>query len=120
MWPRVAEIALGGWLITSLFVFEPSSIPAGWRANNLACGVLIVALAALSFWPPLSRAHLAEIAVGLWLVGFAFASSVSPPPPVVQNAILVALVLLNFAIVPSRASLPPRSWREFYAKQSTG
>jgi hypothetical protein len=122
MWPRVAEIALGGWLIASLFVFEAGSIPAGWRANNLTCGFLIIALAAISFWPTLSRAHLAEIAVGLWLVGFALASTpamaASPAPPIVQSAILVALALLNFAIVPSRASTPPRSWREFYAEQS--
>lgn len=118
MWPRIAEIALGSWLIASVFVFEPGSISAGWRANNLTCGVLIVALAAVSFWPPLSRAHLAEIAVGLWLVGFAFASPTVASPPMVQNAILVALVLLNFAIVPSHANSPPRSWREFYAKQS--
>jgi hypothetical protein len=119
MWPRVAEIAIGGWLIASLFVFEPDSIPASWRVNNLACGALIMALAAISFWPPMSRAHLAEIAIGLWLLGFAFASPAMPSPPIVQNAILVALVLLNFAIVPSHASLPPNSWSELYAKQST-
>jgi len=120
MWPRIAEITLGFWLIASLFLLERSSITLGWKANNMACGAAIIALAALSFWPRMSRAHFAEIAVGLWLLGFAFASHAEPSPPVVQNAILVGLVLLNFAIVPSQANQPPRSWREFYEKQSAG
>ena len=117
MWPRIAEIALGSWLIASLLVLEPGSIPTAWKLNNLACGVAVIALAALSFWQPFSRAHLAEIAVVLWLIGAAFAWPESPSPSV-QNAILVGLTLLNFAIIPSPASLPPRSWREFYKTQS--
>ena len=118
MWPRIAEITLGCWLIASLFVLEQGSITLGWKVNNMACGAAIIALAALSFSPRMSRAHFAEIAVGLWLLGFAFATNIQPSPPVVQNAILVGLVLLNFAIVPSQASQPPRAWREFYEKQS--
>ena len=117
MWPRIAEIALGGWLIASLLALAPDSIPMAWKINNLACGVAVIALAAVSFWPPLSRAHLGEIAVGLWLVGFAFAWP-GPAFPVVQSAVLVGLTLLNFAIIPNPASLPPRSWREFYKTQS--
>jgi hypothetical protein len=117
MWPRVAEIALGGWLVASLLVLEPDSIAMAWKLNNLACGVAVIVLAALSFWTRLSRAHLGEILVGLWLLGFAFAWPGSTSPSV-QNAILVGLTVLNFAIIPSPASLPPRSWRDFYSRLS--
>jgi hypothetical protein len=36
-----------------------------------------------------------------------------PTPPALQNDLLVGVLLLMFAILPSEASLPPRSWRDY-------
>lgn len=115
MWPRFAEIILGFWLVASPKVLPSGPDPATWRAATF--GTAIVMFAAISFWPRLRGAHLAEIGVGLGLLSLAFASSL-PTSPAVQNEILVALVLLNFAIIPTHANSPPRSWVAFYEKQS--
>ena len=115
MWPRFAEIILGCWLVASPKVLPAVSDFATWRAVTF--GTAIVMFAAISFLPRLRGAHFAGIGVGLGLLGFAFASPL-PTSPAVQNEILVALVLLNFAIIPSHANRPPHSWIAFYECQS--
>ena len=115
MWPRIAEIALGCWLVASPHVLSAEPESATWRA--VTCGTTIGTLAAFSFCPRLHRAHLAEIGVGLALLGFAFASSI-PTSPAVQNEILVALFLLNIAIIPTHTNRPPHSWIAFYESQA--
>jgi hypothetical protein len=41
------------------------------------------------------------------------------PPEIAgtQNNIIVALLLLMFAILPTEATLPPPAWRDFHRKQ---
>jgi hypothetical protein len=112
MWPRVAEILMGIWLLTSPWVLARNPDVNGWLINGLACGSAIVVLSALSFWSRSSKAHLAEIPVGLWILGFSYFSSAHPAPPIAESGFLTALFLLNFAIIPSHANLPPISWRE--------
>lgn len=115
MWPRFAEIILGCWLVASAKVLPTVPESSTWPA--VICGTAIVMLAAISFWPRLRLAHLAEIGVALALLGFAFTSS-PPTSPAVQNEILVALLLLNFAIIPTHTNRPPHSWIAFYESQS--
>jgi hypothetical protein len=115
MWPRIAEILLGGWLAASPWALSPTAGNSWPWINDMSAGLAIVVLAALSFFRPLGWAHLLEIPVGLWLLGFAFLAS--PPSAAAQNEILVALVLLMFAIIPNEASRPARSWREFEASR---
>ena len=79
----------------------------------MICGAAIVFLSALSFWRGTKIAHLAEIPIGLWILGFAYFGSTYPASTVVQSELLAALFLLNFAIIPSQANFPPRSWRDF-------
>jgi hypothetical protein len=117
MWPRIAEIAIGVWLMASPWVLAHHRPAGDWPLNELACGLAIVVLASLSFWPPSRKTHLAEILVGLWIVGFTYSNSTYPPSPLVQSSLLSALFLLNFAIIPSQASLPPASWRNFADSQ---
>lgn len=111
MWPRVSEIILGLWLILSPFAFgTPSHKWASWVAD-LSAGILTILLALASLLTPLRKAHLAIFLVAIALMGFGYISS--PVTPALQNDLLMGLLLMMFAIVPSEASIPPRTWREY-------
>jgi hypothetical protein len=110
MWPRFCEMLLGAWLIVSPLIFYAGGEARFW-VSDMICGGLLILLAGLSLLPPLSRLHLAELLVALWLLGFGY---LADPEPLagLQNNILTALVLPMFAIVPTAATSPPDSWRE--------
>jgi hypothetical protein len=48
------------------------------------------------------------MAVGLWLMGWGYASGAAPA---FQNDLIVGLVLVMLAVIPNEATQPPRSWR---------
>ncbi len=115
MWPRIAELVMAGWLAASPFVLaqgEPHALGGMPWLSDVVCAALIAICALLSFTSSLARLHLGELAIAAWLLGYGFLAS-PEPLPALQNDILVALVLPMFAIIPNRATLPPRSWREF-------
>jgi hypothetical protein len=109
---------LACWLGLSPFIFRHAADQRALWFNDLSCGAAVVVIALLSCWPPCRRAHLASIGVGLWLVGFGYLASPHPTPPALQNDIVVGGLLLMFAIMPSEASLPPRSWRDYFAAKT--
>lgn len=111
MWPRVVEIMLGFWLAASPFIFRHSEDQEALWARDLLCALAVICFASLSFWPRARRAHLGIIPVGVWLILAGFFSGVNPSPAALQNDLLVGLILLMLAILPTEASLPPRSWR---------
>jgi peptidoglycan/LPS O-acetylase OafA/YrhL len=115
MWPRVTEILIAAWLASSPWIF---AAPAGseffLRANALVCAAFIALFALLSFRAASGRTHLLTIAVALWMIGVAFAAPNPPPPAPYQNLVVVGLLLLLIAVLPSRASEPPKAWRDFY------
>ena len=111
MWPRMVEILIGSWLVACPAVLA-STDWRGWQINDLVCGCIVILLGCLSFLSATRRAHLAEILVGAWMLWFAYVSSPYPAPAAAQNDVLVALFLMNFAVIPNQANLPPRSWRE--------
>jgi peptidoglycan/LPS O-acetylase OafA/YrhL len=112
MWPRVVEVMVGFWLAASPFIFRhPADQKALWT-RDLLCAFLVACFALLSFSRRARRAHLGIIPVAGYLVLAAFLSEVDPPPAALQNDLLVGVVLLMLAILPSEASLPPRGWRE--------
>lgn len=120
MWTRLAEIVLGLWLLSSPFVFESVSGQRSGRAAELAAGSLIIVLALGSLLTRLRKAHLASVGVALALIahGYLWAPLGSLSQ---QNDILIGLVLMMLAILPSEANLPPQSWREYLRpKNSTG
>lgn len=110
MWARHLELAIGCWLAMSPFVFGYPEGDSSW-ANDLTCAAAVVVLALLPYWAPLRRAHLGELLVAAWLVGFGWFAAFETPTPSAQNHIVVGLLLGMLAIVPSRASEPPLSWR---------
>jgi hypothetical protein len=113
MWARVVEIMLGCWLVISPFVFRHGPDESLLWANDLACGSLVAAISLAAFHPRLGRIHLLNGAVAFWLVGCGFLGAPPPPPPALQNWVGVGLLLAMLAILPSRATLPPRAWLEF-------
>ena len=112
MWPRMVEILIAIWLAASPFVLGHIDEHPALSISDIACGVIIAASAVISFSEHWRRMHLGELAVAAWLLGFGYLGS-SEPLPGLQNDILVALVLMMFAIIPSEANRPPRSWRTF-------
>jgi hypothetical protein len=114
MWPRFAELVIAAWLAASPWVFGHVDGPSLLRASDWICAAAIAACAAASFTQRARRAHLAELLVAAWLLGFGYLAS-SAALPALQNNILVAMVLIMFAIVPNEANRPPRAWREFMA-----
>jgi hypothetical protein len=120
MWPRVAELLIAIWLAASPYVL---SAPAGseffLRINALICAALVAVFALISFRDAWAKAHLLSLAVALWLIGVAFVAPNPPPPLAYQNFVVVGLLLLLFGVLPSRASEPPRPWREFYERKDS-
>jgi peptidoglycan/LPS O-acetylase OafA/YrhL len=115
MWPRVVELLIAAWLASSPWIFAaPAASEFFLRANALVCAALIALFALLSFRAAWEKAHLLTIAVAFWIIGVAFAAPNPPPPALYQNFVVVVLLLLLIAVLPSRASEPPRAWREFY------
>lgn len=112
MWPRTVEVMLGLWLGASPFIFQhPASEPAFWW-TDFVCAFLIVTISLASFWSRTLHAHVLNLGVALWLVGFGYLAFGASPPPAAQNELTVGLLLLIVAIIPSEATLPPREWRK--------
>lgn len=109
MWSRVIEFMLACWLAVSPFVFQHADDALVLWTSDFAVATLVATLALISYWRPTRYAHLLIIPPALWLIGF---GRFGPPPllPGMQNDIVVGLLLLMFAIVPNRATLPPHAW----------
>lgn len=110
MWSRVIEVMLGLWLILSVFIFRHPAEEWSWWATDLGCGLLTILLALFSFAPRCQRAHLGILGVAAWLIGFGYLGAEWPTPPALQNDMFLGLLLLMFAIVPTKASVPPEGW----------
>lgn len=118
MWARAVEVMLGLWLWISPFVFGHYGRLAGLVWSDLLSGAAVILLALLSFVSPLRRAHLLSLVVGAWLVGFGRLGFAHPAPPGAQNEMLVGLVLVLMAIVPSESSRPPLAWRQYLEQEA--
>ncbi len=119
MWARVVEIMLAVWLALSPFVFHFSPDATLLWVNDFSCAALIALLGFLSLAKPLRHVHLLSLAVGTWLIAFAYSAGL-PPPAWAQNDIIVGLLVVMFAIIPSDATEPPPSWREIERATALG
>ena len=84
-----------------------------WQ-SDLFCGTGMVVLALLSYWSPTRYAHLLQLGVAGWLIGFGYFYGGHPAAPGYQNNIFVGLILVLLALIPNEASEPPRSWRRYF------
>ena len=117
MWGRISEIVIACWLALSPFLLEKEETRNLHWMHAWVCAIFIAGFALLSFWRRFEKAHLCSLAAAAWLIAVAFAQPNPPPPLIYQNYAVVGSLLMMFAIVPSRASEPPRRWREFYEQR---
>lgn len=111
MWARTVEVMLGLWLAASPFVFRHGPDAARLWWSDMGSASLVASFSLLSFWGPARRAHLLNLPVALWLAGSGYFGPGDPPSPAAQNDLIVGLILLMLAIIPSEATLPPKGWR---------
>jgi len=114
MWARSFEMALAVWLLMSCFVFEPTSVENPLFYPFMITATLIFAVAFAAYHPKSGKLHLLQAFFGCYLIGLAVLHETTPPPPNYQNAAVVGLFLLMFAIIPNRNTEPPKKWRELF------
>ena len=117
MWARAVEVMLALWLAASPFIFGHSPAEPRLWWNDLVCAGLIMTLSLFSFWSRTTQAHLLNIAVALWLMGFGYFGFGYPPPPAAQNDFALGILLLMLAIIPSHATQPPKRWIDYEARR---
>ena len=106
--------AIDGWcyfclvspLILEAFVFSGAG-------RELSCAAAVIVLALLSWLGPTRHAHVGSVAVGVWMITFAYLHSGDPTPSALQNNALVGMLLIMFGVIPNQASLPPARWRDY-------
>ena len=113
MWPRVIELSIAGFLIASIWIFQSSDF---LLIFNIVIAAWICLFSILSFFKQLRKIHLMNIVAAFALAIFAFIQPNPPPPPPYQNYMILSLLLVMFAILPTEASKPPMPWRKFYYK----
>lgn len=113
MWARAVEVMLGLWLAASPFIFSHSPAEPRLWWNDLVCAGLVMTISLFSFWSRTTHAHLLNIAVALWLIGFGYLGFGDPPPAAAQNDVALGILLLMLAIIPSHATLPPKGWVDY-------
>jgi hypothetical protein len=114
-WPRYIEMLLGAWLILSAWVVEHPD-PAVFQAVAITAGVIIIVLDIAAIVSPRRLAYLGIVAVAFGLLAFGYLSE-HPESQGVQSTVSVGLFLLMFAILPTEATLPPASWRDYNARK---
>jgi hypothetical protein len=113
MWARIIEFMIACWLAMSPFIFGHPPEDSFLWTSDLICSALIALFALLSFWDPIGKIHLLTLGVAFWLVGLGYSAFPGPASIAEQNNLIVGLLLLMFAIIPSHSTLPPRPWRDF-------
>jgi hypothetical protein len=113
MWARVVEFMLACWLALSPFILRYPAEDTFLWANDFICASLVALFALLSFWHPLRKIHLMTLGVALWLWGLGYTSLPGITPPPQENSVVIGLMLLMLAIIPSHSHHTTLSWQEF-------
>ena len=112
MWARVIELMLGVWLGISPFVFGLAADETMAWAVCFGFGLLLVVSSSLAYWEPTRLSpHVVTLPSAIALAVWSWAGAGESAAPIMQNFLVVAVLLLMFAIVPNEATLPPRSRR---------
>ncbi len=114
MWPRVVEFMLACWLAISPFIFSyPGSALFLWF-NDFSCASLMAIFSLLSYYEHLRKLHLCNLAISLYLISLSYFFKGSTFEAPLQNYMVLGLLLLMIAILPTDADKPPKPWRDFY------
>ena len=111
---------LACWLAISPFIFRhPDDATELWW-NDWICALLIGGFALASFVDQTRRAHLLELLVAAWLIGYGWvtASGIHDAPR--QNWMVLGLLILMLAIIPSDCVKPPVGWQEWNKRHGIG
>ena len=111
MWPRVAEVALGCWLLLMPLVFRETPGVDGYATSALVSGGIIAIASLASVWRPARFARFGTLAVSIWLMLHGYFSAPRPGPPAAQNEVVVGLIVALFAILPNETNDIPTPWR---------
>ncbi len=113
MWARVVEVMISIWLALSPFIFHHPSEETFLWTNDFVCASLIALFALLSFWRPLQKIHLATLVVAFWLWSLGYSNFPEKASIASQNSVVICLLLLMLAIIPSHSEEPSSSWKKF-------
>lgn len=118
MWARIVEVMIACWLALSPFIFRAPKDEVWFWVNDFTCSFLMLFFSLICFYKPLRKMHLLNLLVGLWLFAIGYFFEV-PLPAYVQNDVVIGLVLLVLAVIPSESELPPESWQQFHKKNNS-
>ena len=113
MWARIMEFMLGCFLAISPFIFSYESDDYFFFISSFVGASLLITFSLLSYYPKLSKIHLCNLIVSLFLLAVAIIMDKSPKT---QNYAVLGLILLMLNIIPSNASHPPKKWEDYYKK----
>jgi peptidoglycan/LPS O-acetylase OafA/YrhL len=117
-WARCVEAVLGAWLLSAPLVLDHGDDALLW-GNDVLCGLLILGCALIPCFGRWPRLHLFHLLTGSWLVGVGWMVSRQPERWVAsQNSVMVGLVLLIFALIPTQATQPPDGWIRVFENRS--
>ena len=118
MWPRIIEVMLGCWLMISPFIFRLSPDQTFLWVSDLAAGAAVIGIALTACSPRYPRLRLLNLISSAYLVIVAFLAAPPPPPPAYQNYVVIGLLILITAVIPTRGVLPPQKWQQFYENRN--
>jgi hypothetical protein len=105
------------WLALSPFIFRYPPGEIFFWINDFVCACLVALFALLSFWHPLRKIHLLTLAIALWLWGLGYRTFPEKTSPSLENSVVIGILLLMLAIVPSRSNQLSYPWQEFIKKK---
>ena len=120
MWPRTVEVMFALWLAISPFVFRyPGDQPGLWW-HDFIVATLLAGLALVSFVHSTRRAHLLELLVAGWLIGYGWVTANGVHDAPRQNWMCLGLLLLMTAVIPSDCVKPPYRWLAWNERHGVG
>ena len=115
-WPRYAELICAIWLIASGWVLTYPE-PFVYRVVSISAAAAVIIFDIMSITLFLRYAYLMVLVVAMGLLGFAYFIAPAETQGT-QNLICMALFLLMFAVLPTEALEPPKSWRDFHKEHN--
>lgn len=114
MWARILELLLAAWLAISPFLFTYTSHATLFWTTDYICTASITLFSLLSFYLPLRKMHLFNLLIAIYLMTLPFIFKEIPNQSPLQNYMVLGILLLMVAIMPTDAHKQPKPWRDFY------